>query len=197
MEKTLKAMAQVTSSFINIHEKLNRLRLGFKKIKLLIENQDINAIDSLYLLLKDVEDTFRKNQINEYDQLASYRSEILASQIAYDRKVPLKTDQLETVSNILPSATQTLNNVMKPLEDRIQESQIIIKMLVNKAYDSNMIQWNDGLNFPDFIHALWRLFLKHDSFKEQTNMVLDRITETDALQLLAREVNQIQISKQY
>ncbi|SFS56615.1 hypothetical protein SAMN04487906_0920 [Zhouia amylolytica] len=190
-------MIPVTSSFINIHQKLDKLRIGLKKIKLLVENQDINAIDSLYLLLKDVEDTFRKNQINEYVQLASYRSKILASQIAYDRKVPLKSDQLDTVLNILPSANQTLNNVMKPLEDRIQESQIIIKMLVNKAYDSNMIQWNDGLNFPDFIHALWRLFLKHENFKQQTLLVLDRITEDDALQLLAKEVNQAQVSKQY
>lgn len=183
------AMQTIDKSSLRIHEKLNEFRNTLQKVKLLVENEDVNAIDSLYLLLQDVEDTFRRNSIEEYIELASFRTEILASQVAFDRKVPLIHHQLEAVYRIIPSAKKTIDNVMKPLERKIQESQIIIRSLLHKAYDSNMIQWNDGLNFPDFIHALWRLFLKHENFKESTKNVLERIPEADALQILAREVN--------
>lgn len=86
---------------------------------------------------------------------------------------------------------------MKPVEERISEAQVIIKKLISKAYDSNMVRWNDALNFPDFVHALWRLFLKHENFKDGAKKVLDNISQDDALQLIAREVNTYQLSKEY
>ena len=71
------------------------------------------------------------------------------------------------------------------------EVRELIKQLISKASDSNLIQWNDGLNFAEFIHAIWRLFLNHDSFKQSAEKILKKIPESSAIEILAQEINVI------
>ena len=68
-------------------------------------------------------------------------------------------------------------------------SRIIMKSHIDKAFTEKFIQWNDGLNYTEFIRALWRLFLYHDKFKEGTRDILGKLTEEDAMQLLSDEID--------
>jgi len=78
---------------------------------------------------------------------------------------------------------------MTSLDKNINASRIIIKSHIDKAFAEKYIQWNDGLNYTEFIQALWRLFLNHDSFKEGTQDILGKLTEGDAMQLLSDEID--------
>ncbi|NER13922.1 hypothetical protein GWK08_10755 [Leptobacterium flavescens] len=64
-----------------------------------------------------------------------------------------------------------------------------VKQLLEKAYDENLITWNDGLVFNEFIPALWRALLKHEEFKEKAVEIQTEIGEQASLELLAAEIN--------
>ena len=82
---------------------------------------------------------------------------------------------------------------MNITEGNITETRELIKSLVQKAKDINLIQWNDGLNFSDFIHALWRLFKTNENFKEGTSKILNIVPENTAIEVLAQEVKGIKV----
>jgi hypothetical protein len=78
---------------------------------------------------------------------------------------------------------------MTSLDKNISVSRMIIKSHIDKAFAEKYIQWNDGLNYTEFIRALWRLFLNHDSFKDGTQAILGKLSEEDAMQLLSDEID--------
>jgi len=73
--------------------------------------------------------------------------------------------------------------------DTIMEPQMHIRNLLFKAKSAKMVEWNEGLNFSEFIHAVWRLFLNHENFKTTAEHILKSMSEEDIIELLAREVN--------
>lgn len=81
---------------------------------------------------------------------------------------------------------------MNTTENNITETRELIKNSVQKAKDSNLIEWNDELNFSDFVHALWRLFNTHEYFKEGTSKILSIVSENIAIEILSQEIKGIQ-----
>ncbi|UOB17710.1 hypothetical protein [Abyssalbus ytuae] len=80
---------------------------------------------------------------------------------------------------------------MKTTKVSTEETRLLIRNLIQKAKDSNLAQWNEGLNFAEFVHALWRLFLRHDSFKNSANKILNQVSENYAIEMLAEEINSV------
>ena len=78
---------------------------------------------------------------------------------------------------------------MTSIEKNRSASRVIIQSHIAKAFTEKYIQWNDGLNYTEFIQALWRLFLNHDSFKKGTQDILGKLSEEDAKQLLSDEID--------
>ncbi|WP_420573775.1 hypothetical protein [Kordia sp.] len=78
---------------------------------------------------------------------------------------------------------------MTSIDKNRSASRAIIQSHIDKAFSEKFIQWNDGLNYTEFIRALWRLFLNHESFKEGTQDILGKLTEEDAMQLLSDEID--------
>ncbi|TRZ42565.1 hypothetical protein DMZ48_13775 [Robertkochia solimangrovi] len=155
----------------------------------MIEMEDINASEEMYKILNEIEDMLRRNKISQFMDIARYRASILATQIAIDRRIPRKEDQLETLSAIIPTLTKTVNDVMKPIEECLTDIRKSVSEMITDAHKHNLIDYNEGMNFTEFIHALWRLFCNHPDFKERSLPILDKISQNDALEILAEEVN--------
>ncbi|WP_340202018.1 hypothetical protein [Ascidiimonas sp. W6] len=64
-----------------------------------------------------------------------------------------------------------------------------INELLEKAYSLQLINWNDGMIYSDFIKALWRTFLKHDAFCEKANRIQNTLGESNSLELLSSEID--------
>ncbi len=63
-----------------------------------------------------------------------------------------------------------------------------LQKLYAKARRLNIAQWNDALDYADFIHALWNTMLTHDALKEDAQQ-LEAILDTgDAIELLSEVV---------
>lgn len=78
---------------------------------------------------------------------------------------------------------------MTSIDKNMNASRVIIQSHIDKAFTEKFIQWNDGLNYTEFIRALWRLFLNHDNFKDGTQNILSKLSEEDAMQLLSDEID--------
>jgi hypothetical protein len=79
--------------------------------------------------------------------------------------------------------------MMTSIDKNKSASRLIIQSHIDKAFAEKYIQWNDGLDYTEFVRALWRLFLNHDSFKQGTQDILGKLTEEDAMQLLSDEID--------
>ena len=64
-----------------------------------------------------------------------------------------------------------------------------VRKLLEKAYDQKLIMWNDGLQFDEFINALWRTFLKNESFQDDASRIHKALGEAKSLELLAAEID--------
>ncbi|WP_340062993.1 hypothetical protein [Ascidiimonas aurantiaca] len=64
-----------------------------------------------------------------------------------------------------------------------------ISQLLETAYEYQLISWNDGLIYKDFITALWRTFLKHEAFKEKAKSMQSAIGEGKCLELIAAQID--------
>ncbi|WP_046758474.1 hypothetical protein [Kordia jejudonensis] len=78
---------------------------------------------------------------------------------------------------------------MTSVDKNMNASRVIIQSHIDKAFSEKFIQWNDGLNYTEFIRALWRLFRNHDNFKDGTQHILSKLSEEDAMQLLSDEID--------
>jgi hypothetical protein len=78
---------------------------------------------------------------------------------------------------------------MTSIDKNTNASRDILQSHIDKAFSEKFIQWNDGLDYTEFIRALWRLFLNHDTFKQGTQDVLTKLSEEDAMQLLSDEID--------
>ncbi|WP_298427727.1 hypothetical protein [uncultured Kordia sp.] len=78
---------------------------------------------------------------------------------------------------------------MTTIDKNMNASRVIIQSHIDKAFSEKFIQWNDGLNYTEFIRALWRLFRNHDTFKDGTQSILSKLSEEDAMQLLSDEID--------
>ncbi len=61
--------------------------------------------------------------------------------------------------------------------------------LIEYAQTTRLVSWNDGLIFHEFIHALWRVFLKNENLTAKAMLIRSKLGDELALQLLAEEFN--------
>ncbi len=175
-------------SYLDLYRKLHDQSLNIRPLTALLEKNDMTIMDQFKDWLNTTEDLLRRNKFTESNVIAGYRGQLIASQLAFDRRVPKKKRQLAVASELIEPASKTVIDVMKPLENNIATSRKMIKGMLSTAYELRLIEWNNGLLFSEFIPAIWRMFQQHRAFNTSAEKILSLITEEDAIQLLADEV---------
>ncbi len=143
-----------TPSYFDMYDRLSSQTMtDFEKIQMLIENENVDAPDQLYSLLRDMEDMFRRNKLVQFMDIARYRAKLLSSQIAIDRRIPRPKLQIQAASELLPTITKTVKEAMKPLEEGILEIKSTVKELANGNLlavgiaGEILMSTDDGLSF--------------------------------------------------
>ncbi len=77
--------------------------------------------------------------------------------------------------------------MIEPIGNKIEESREAIRQLLSVAYQANMINLNLGFN--QMIPQLWSSFLLHEQLKGATVRILALINQSDALRILAEEID--------
>lgn len=57
--------------------------------------------------------------------------------------------------------------------------------LYAKARKLGIAEWNDALDYPDFIHGLWLAMRQHSELREEARKIQDLLNNGDAIELLS------------
>lgn len=60
--------------------------------------------------------------------------------------------------------------------------------LYSKARKLGIAEWNDSLDYPDFIHGLWHIMLTHKELKPEAIKIEEVLEHGDAIELLSEIV---------
>ena len=63
-----------------------------------------------------------------------------------------------------------------------------LQKLYAKARRLELAQWNEALDYADFIHALWNTMCTHEALKEETDKLASTLDRGDAIELLSEVV---------
>ncbi len=67
-------------------------------------------------------------------------------------------------------------------------SKLTLKKMYAKSRRLRIAQWNDALDYAEFIHALWNTMLNHDELKNDAIQLQEMLGKGDAIQLLSDTV---------
>jgi len=77
---------------------------------------------------------------------------------------------------------------MSTVDIKRSESKAIVREILNEQLQMNQFSWNHGLNYRDFILAVWRTLLKQDNTKTRAYKVKNLVGEEDALKLISDQI---------
>lgn len=66
--------------------------------------------------------------------------------------------------------------------------KINFQKLYARARELGIAEWNDSLDYADFVHGLWQLMRTHDELKLEAKKIDSLLEEGDAIELLSEIV---------
>ena len=171
---------------------LNELKmrlLEFPSIVDSLDKKDPAFIEKLLLWFKQCEASFTTHNISEVSELSGLRSKIIGCKFAAEKGLSVRKLQQRAASEVLYEVQQTVLNVVKPLELKVQESRGLIAQLLLIVADTGAVQYNEADPFEMFINGLWQFMSANEQLKPGVIQLKTNLPPGDIQQLLAEELN--------
>ncbi len=176
------------NSNINVYEELLKQSLLIPELVNKSTKRDNIFIDELNQWLLNTESKMKKNNISKCSEIAGLRSKIVSANYSIsDSKVSRRKQKISIATSIIYDAQRTLLDVLEPIEKRLEEAKENIRQLLGVAYQADMIDPN--MEFNLIIQTLWKTFATHDQLKAIIAKILVLVNKSDALRLLAQEID--------
>ncbi len=173
-------------SNIKLYNDLNDQFNKIHRVTYLLNKKDLSCVIVLDNWLVSTEIILKENNCIESEIIVQYRGQLMIERLRSDKKTPKKKREFNAVSELINPLKETILKLIEPVSDKIKESEII----VNRMLSYKKFNWNEGLNYRDYILAVWRTLLNEESTREDAKMVLNLIGEDDALILIASKLKQ-------
>ena len=174
-------------SYIDTYEDLLKQSLLIPELVTKSANKDMNFLPSLNQWLLDTEKIMKKYDISKCAEIAGLRSKIVAASYSIEPKVSKRKRQFSVATSIIYEAQSTVLSILEPMESRIEEARDAIRQLLGVAYQANMA--NQNMDFNQMIQTLWASFSTHEQLKGAIARILVLINRSDALRILAEEID--------
>lgn len=175
-------------SYLDIYNELLKQTLLVPALVTKSANKDATFLSDLNRWLLDTEKIMKGYNIAKCAVIAGLRSKIIAVNYnASESKVSKRKQQFSVATSIIDEAQSTLVNILEPIENRIEEVRTAIRRLLSVAYQANMINPNEEFNH--MIKKLWSTFSSHEQLKGAIVSLLVLVNQSDALRILAEEID--------
>jgi len=176
------------NSILDIYESLLKKSLSVSHLVTLASKKDANFLPEFEIWLVELEQLLEKNRMAKCSEIAGLRSKIVSARYSQNKQVVNKRKRIvATAVEVVYEAQRTLLDVLEPMQQKIDEAKDGIRQLLGVAYQANMI--DKTLNFNEMIQQLWFTFSTHEQLKGLTSKILVSVNKTDALRLLAEEID--------
>lgn len=81
-------------------------------------------------------------------------------------------------------------NTLRIMPTTITFCKLNFQKLYSKSRKLGIAEWNDALDYPDFIHGLWLAMRQHADLKGEAQKIQDILNDGDAIELLSEVVMQ-------
>lgn len=176
-------------SYLKIYEALNSQFAKISEISFLIKQRDFNCQNRLKEWLHTSEQLLHGFNYSESLEMAGFRGQLIATQIANDKDILEEKQEVQAVLELVEPAKNTMINAISPVELKIRKAENIIKDILSQQLEMNQFSWNNGLNYRDFILAVWRTLLKQENTREKALEAEKLIGEDDVLELISNQIN--------
>lgn len=180
-------------SHIDMYEALLKQSLLIPELVTKSAHKDNDFLEYLNQWLLDTEAIMKKFNISKCSEIAGLRSKIIATSYSATPKTSKKKQILSSATSIIYDAQSTVLSVLEPIEHRLTEAKASIRQLLGVAYQANMIDPN--MDFNQMIPFLWATFSNHEQLKGVTSNILVLIDRSDALRILAEEMDICMLEK--
>lgn len=93
------------------------------------------------------------------------------------------------MKNSLQSA-RLRSNTLRIMPTTLTFCRLNFQKLYAKSRKLGIAEWNDALDYPDFIHGLWLAMRQHPELQEEARKIQDLLNDGDAIELLSAVVIQ-------
>lgn len=175
-------------SYLNVYNELLNQSLLVPDLVTKTTSKDARFIGDFIQWLLDTEEIMKKYNISKCSELAGLRSKIVCiNNTIAPQKGSKRKRQLSVANAALYEAQSTVLNVLEPVENRIKEARNAVRQLLGVAYQANMLTLS--ADFNQMIQTLWSTFSTHDQLRGMLASILVLVNKSDALRLLAEEVD--------
>lgn len=175
-------------SCIKLYKELNNQYNKIHKVTYLLNKKDINCVKELENWLSTTENILKDNDCVERNLITQFRGQFHIERTRKDKIMTKKNRELNAVSQLMEPTKKAVLNMIKPINQKIDESNVIIKgMLSQKNF-----HYNNGLNYRDYILAVWRTLLNENTTKIEAKKLQKLMHEEDILELISKHLKQEQ-----
>ena len=171
-------------SCIKLYNDLNNQYTKMQKITDLLNNRDLECMSVLENWLESTVTILKDNNYRESELISKYKGELIIERLRSDRKMPKKKRELTAATKVINPLRETILKIIDPVSNKIEQSESII----NNMLSIKDFKWNEGLNYRDYILAVWRTLLNENNTQADAKMVLKLIGEDDALKLISNKL---------
>lgn len=168
-------------SCIKLYNELNDQFIKMHRVTYLLNKKDLKCINVLENWFASTEIILKENNCVESKIIAQYRGQLIIERLSCVPKLTKRKRDFRAVSKVVNPIKETLLSLIEPMSNKINESEV----LINRMLKFKEFTWNEGLNYRDYIHAVWRTLLTEQNTQEDAKMVLNLVGKDDALKLIS------------
>ena len=176
------------SQFILVSRLKEKLQ-EFPNIVSSLETKDPYFIEKTFSWLKSTEDIFSTNNISEVSEIAGFRSKILTAKYSDERSSNIKKNQIKIAAENLYNIQNIVLNVLMPHEQKLNECREIIKQLLVLVLQTKAIEYDEKIDFEDFVKKVWQYILFDDNLRAGAARLKSVLSDLDITMLIADEID--------
>ena len=177
------------TSSLPILDSLKAKLLTFPALVDSMRNKDPDFLQLLERWMKETESILKDFNITECSEIAGLRSKIYSPLFAGSQGQSVRKKQLQIASEVLYDLQKTILLVIKPHENKVNEARDLLLQLLSLLQQSGALKYSEANGFQNFIYQVWSVFSTHEQLKPGTAKILSLVSQTDALRIIAEEIN--------
>ena len=177
----------MNKNYVDIYNKLLAKSLELGKIVNLLSEKNSKIFSELEKWLDETEEIMNKSRISNTLEIASLRAKVAS--ISMNSKKTRKEKFIE-ISNVLYELKNIFMPVIKPIEDKVEESKIIIRQCLEFLdHAKKMPKIKDyKKDFTSFVNSVWVNIQQQPELKNAYVNLVSKISLNDVLMLIAEEI---------
>ncbi len=177
----------MNKNYVNVCNQLLEKSFALTEIVNLLTEKNNKAFVQFEKWLQDTEEVMKKNKISNVLEISSLRAKVVA--LKFDTSMTRK-EKFVQLSDILYELKSIFMPVLKPLEDKIEESKVIIRQCLQYLeHTDKMPKKTKKIDFTSYIHSVWSEIQAQPELKNAYVNLISKVSINDVLLIIADEIN--------